>query len=72
MNLLEQKIREMNDKELMEYVEEQSKLPRNKRHTQKAIANILGIGERSLRRQISDYRKEVKAIEQEKHLTNMK
>ena len=69
MNLLEQKIREMNEKELMEYIEEQSKLPRNKRHTQKDIANILGIGERSLRRQISDYRKEGKAIEQENIFT---
>jgi myosin heavy subunit len=64
MNLQEQKIREMNEKELMEYVEEQSKLPRNKRHTQKDIAIILGIGERTLRRKISDYRKEVKGIEQ--------
>ena len=54
----------MNEKELMEYVEEQSKLPRNKRHFQKDIAKILGIGERTLRSQISDYRKEGKAIEQ--------
>ena len=65
MNLLEQKIKGMNEKELMEYVEEQSKLPRNKRHFQKDIAKILGIGERSLRGQISDYRNEGKAIEKE-------
>jgi transposase len=64
MNLLEQKIKEMNEQELMEYVEEQSKLPRNKRHTQKEIAKILGIGERTLRRKISDYRNEGKGIEQ--------
>jgi DNA-binding transcriptional regulator LsrR (DeoR family) len=54
----------MNEQELMEYVEEQSKLPRNKRHTQKEIAKILGIGERTLRRKISDYRNEEKVIEQ--------
>jgi len=65
MNLLEQKIKGMNEKELMEYVEEQSKLPRNKRHFQKDIAKILGIDERSFRRKISDYRNEGKAIEKE-------
>ena len=64
MNLQEQKIKEMNEKELMEYLEEQSKLPRNKRHTQKDVARILGIGERTLRRQLSDFRNEGKVIEQ--------
>jgi ribosomal protein S13 len=75
MNLQEQKIKRLSEEgiknlsndELMEYLEEQSKLPRNKRHLQKDIAKILGIGERTLRRQLSDYRNEGKAIE--KYLT---
>jgi predicted transcriptional regulator len=65
MNLQEQKIKEMNEKELMEYLEEQSKLPRNEReYTQKDIARIRGVGERTIRRQLSDFRNEGKVIEQ--------
>jgi transposase len=74
MNLQEQKIKRLSEEEiknlsndeLMEYLEEQSKIPRNKRHTQKEVAEILGIGERSIRRSLSDYRnKGGKTIEKE-------
>jgi hypothetical protein len=59
MNINEQQIRDLGEKELMEYIEEQSKLPRNEReYTQKEIGDILGIPERSLRRKIQAYRNE--------------
>ena len=65
MNLKEEDIKNLNENELMKYIEEQKKLPRNTSNILKRILPIiLGIGERTLRRKINDYRNEEKVIEQ--------
>lgn len=59
MKIEEKEIKELSEQELMEYIEELSKLPRNERqYTQKEIGEIIGISERAIRRKIEAYRNE--------------